>query len=386
MKQIILPLAVLILMLCCNTITRAEPDVYNQLIQSWNVYKRFFIQDDGRVIDFKARNISTSEGQSYALLRSVWLNDKNMFDKVLNWTNTNLKVRGDNLFGWKWGENKNGNWTIIDKANATDADQDIAFALILAYEKWNKPEYLNQAKKILHDLWSKNVIKIKNYNYMAAGEWALNDENVKLNPSYLSPYEYRIFAKYDKDNNWIDLVKSSYKVLNESSQLTKFYLPPNWAYINKRTGQIAIDKIVHPKESDYSYDAIRTHWRIAMDYEANKDKQALKYLQKSTKYLIKYWKETGSLPTSITADGISRPHGDSDAVYGAVLPAIAIINNKIAEEIYYNKINSEYAKGFWGNPRDYYAQNIIWFGIALFYNIDNKKSPLFKRGIVNLLN
>lgn len=386
MKHFLLLLMVLTLFLPANKACSSELSSYDQLIQSWETYKSFFIQDDGRVIDFYANNITTSEGQSYALLRSVWLNDKKTFDNVLNWANANLKVRGDSLYGWKWGENDKGEWTILDRSVATDAEQDIALALILAHEKWNDKKYLDQAKQILKDLWEKTVVEINEQNYITAGDWATTDENIKINPSYFSPYAYRIFSKYDSEHNWESLVDSSYTALNAVSQLSVFYLPADWAYINKKTGKFSIDKEINPKESDYSYDAIRTQWRIALDYMLYNDQRALDYLKKSTEFLIKYWEINGNLPTAVTSDGIIRTPHDSYAVYGANLPAISIINNKVGQQIYHKKLAGEYVKGFWGNPKDYYSQNIIWFGIALWYNIDNKKESLSKRGLENLLN
>ena len=386
MRHFILILILLICFLFASRTISSELNSNNQLRQAWETYKSFFIQQDGRVIDFKGNNITTSEGQSYALLRAVWMNDRSTFDKVLNWSNSNLRIRGDNLFSWKWGEDKNGQWTILDKSSATDADQDIALALILAYEKWNDKKYLAQAQLILNDMWNKTVINIKGDNYLAAGEWAINKENVKLNPSYLAPYAYRIFAKYDIKHDWNSLVKSTYIVLNKTSDLSACNLPPDWAYINKKTGQISIDDIITPKESDYSYDAIRTQWRIALDYVLYNDKKALKYLNKSTDYLIKYWESYGILPSSIAADGSTRNESESYPLYGAILPAVGLINKNVAMDIYNKKINAEYVKGFWANPKDYYTQNITWFGIALWNDINNNGKPLSKRGLVNLLN
>src|SRR5262245_11877702 len=46
-----------------------------ELEESWERYKKQFIQADGRVIDYTAA-VSTSEGQSYGMLRSFWMRDK----------------------------------------------------------------------------------------------------------------------------------------------------------------------------------------------------------------------------------------------------------------------------------------------------------------------
>jgi len=371
-----------------SMVVYSENNSCNSLSQSWESYKDYFIQEDGRVVDFIADNITTSEGESYALLRAVWLNDKTSFDTILKWTNNNLRTRGDNLFSWKWGKDDKNKWGVLDKESATDADQDIALALIMAYETWKNPQYLNQAKNILKDIWNKEVITIGTSNYLLPGPWAIYDDNVKINPSYFAPYAYRIFAKYDSKHDWISLVDSSYDFLNKASNLSIFYLPPDWAYINKQTGQITVNDDITNKESDFSYDAIRVMWRISFDYMLNNDSRALEYIKKSTKYLIKYWILNKNLPGSVNISGIVTRIADdhSFATYGAVLPAIDLVDKDIAREIYLNKVSATYMKGFWANPKDYYGQNIIWFGLLLWLNNSNDTdNQLYKKDIFNLL-
>src|SRR3989338_4521076 len=64
---------------------------YTILSSSWEKYKNKFINFDGRIIDYSIGDVTTSEGQSYALLRSVWIDDKENFDLVWKWTKENLK-------------------------------------------------------------------------------------------------------------------------------------------------------------------------------------------------------------------------------------------------------------------------------------------------------
>lgn len=49
---------------------------YTLLTSSWEKYKIRFINQDGRVIDYSQNGITTSEGQSYAMLQAVWIDDK----------------------------------------------------------------------------------------------------------------------------------------------------------------------------------------------------------------------------------------------------------------------------------------------------------------------
>src|SRR5215472_11067834 len=74
------------------------------LEESWRAYVQSFIQSDGRVIDHSASEISTSEGQAYAMLRSVWIGDRANFDQTFHWALNNLNsgIRDDHLWAWKW--------------------------------------------------------------------------------------------------------------------------------------------------------------------------------------------------------------------------------------------------------------------------------------------
>ncbi len=60
------------------------------LTAAWIGYKHRFIQPDGRVIDFQRDQVTTSEGQSYAMLRAVWMDDRPTFDLTWRWTQDNL--------------------------------------------------------------------------------------------------------------------------------------------------------------------------------------------------------------------------------------------------------------------------------------------------------
>src|SRR5437660_312670 len=77
---------------------------YSLLTSSWEKYKQSFITNEGRSIDLSQNNITTSEAQSYAMLRAVWVDDKQTFDRVNTYTNTHLKRPSDHLYGWRFGK------------------------------------------------------------------------------------------------------------------------------------------------------------------------------------------------------------------------------------------------------------------------------------------
>ena len=221
------------------------------LKQSYDYYKTNFMSKDGRIIDPERSNITTSEGQSYMLLRSLVISDKKTFDLIYKWAKNNIQ-REDKLFAWLWGKNDNGEYKIIDENSATDADVDIAFALILAYEKWGESYYLEEATPIIRSIWDKETKRIDNHLVLMPGVNQTKSEKIEVNPSYFSPYAFRYFQKYDELHDWSCLIDSSYYYIMASSEKTETKLPPNWFLIEN--GEIILE---NPPRSDFSYDAIR---------------------------------------------------------------------------------------------------------------------------------
>ena len=117
-------------------------------------YVSRFVQADGRVVDPKAGGITTSEGQAYAMLRAVWMEDRPLFDRALTWATDHLNrgVRPDHLWAWKW------DGRVVDVAFASDADQDAALALLMAARTWGDDGYLRRARSVLADLWDKGTL------------------------------------------------------------------------------------------------------------------------------------------------------------------------------------------------------------------------------------
>lgn len=352
--------------------------------QLWQVYKDRYIQQDGRVRDPQRADASTSEGESYALLRAVWQDDHTTFDAVLNWTVNNLQLpRGDKLFAYLWGKNPDGSWKVIDKDDATDADEDIAFALLLAAKKWNNPGYQTQAQAILSDIWSKLTVNVKGQPYLTAGNWSPALAQPVLNPSYLAPYEYRLFAQIDPDksHSWLSLVNTSYDVINNCTtdklDTTAGKLPPNWCAIDKQSGNfVAASTQNKDFDSDFGYDAFRTIWRVALDYRWNNETRALNYLQ-SLQTLPNYWQTNHNLAITYDHSGHPKDKGEDLGIYsGGGVTLFTVTKPEFADQIVQYKLlpglrnlgrdDPDPAHINAANARTYYAQNWTWFGLAFY--------------------
>lgn len=343
------------------------------LQESWKAYVAHFIQSDGRVIDHSAEGISTSEGQSYAMLRAVWIDDKDVFDKTHRWAidNLNSGVREDALWAWKWGRSEEGEWRVLDPAFASDADQDAALALILAAQRWRQPAYLGAARAILRDLWRLGTKRVGGTVYLLAGDTLCEGEVCRINPSYYAPYAYPVFAQHDPAHPWMELVDSTYRLLDATIERTRTGLPPDWIDLGAATGELTLGDA---RQSNFSYDALRTFWRIALDYELNGEPRAQRYLERSLAWAIGEWRSKGSLPAVISASGEARAEYEAPEMLAALMAALKHVDPDAAEEMR-ERLNGMYRGGFWSERDRYYIQNWAWFGNAVY----ERRLEIFER-------
>ena len=344
-------------------------------INSWKYYKKTFISDDGRVIDYQRNSVTTSEGQAYAMRRALIMKDKVTFDKTYNWAKYNLQHKNDKLFAWLWGEKNPGNqkkieYGIIDQNGASDAGIEIAINLILASQAWEQQRYMDDALKLLNDIWNKETIMINGERILISGANQNRTEKIEINPSYFMPYDFRVFAEIDKDHDWQRLVDSSYRLTNWCIDHIESGLPPDIFYINRNTGAITFDK----DKSDFSYDAVRIFYSFCIDYTITKDIRAEKLLLKSNIFLNR-WNREKKFYTNYKQTGELKNYDEAIGSIALLLPVIKMYDKNIAEEIYKNRIKAKYnSKGYWGDPMDYYAQNLVWFGNWLYQNEENIRS------------
>lgn len=348
----------------------------NQLLRdSWGFYKGRFLVDGEHVVS-NTYGGTISEGQSYALLKAVWMNDPATFRKVWGWTKNHLKRPHDHLLGWRWGDGQFGTpLGLMETEDATDADQDIAYALLLAGKQWNEPTYTQDGLAIAQDLWRFNVQELDGHYYLVPGTWSgFRQEYLSLDPSYMAPYVYRHFALYDKAHaaGWNQLADDTYDTLEACTALTKPQLPPNWCAVkwqdDHRGSRIIFSDRQGAGARDFSYDAFRVYWRMAMDSKLSPSpgqERARAYLEKH-QFLRQYWQTHHQMPEGFTADGTPRQPENSGFAMGPtlVLNHFAPKSTKPAESdatLYQQMLAPHYhAEGYWFNDYNDFLHSVIW--------------------------
>ncbi len=349
------------------------------LEESWAIYRQQFIQQDGRVIDFQASDRSTSEGQAYAMLRAVLINDTSTFALTLNWAEKNL-IRvdetgkpSDQLWAWKWGKNEAGKWGAIDRNFASDADIDAITALILASRRWKRPEYLELARSKLMDLWNFSTTVQGGKRYLLPGPkeaFVPSSNTIYLNPSYFAPYAFRLFAQVDPNRDWLSLVNSSYQVLEKSSQVSSVGLPSDWIALDTKTGKYEPLPASSPLKSVYSFDAYRVWWRVAWDVALFSSPEGDRYLRTASSYLLSSWRSKQNLPAAIDLQGKPTVDYEATAQYAMLYPTLRIIDPDMAQKQLQTKLLPRYKQGIWDDQAAYYTQNLAWLGLLPTTAID----------------
>lgn len=340
------------------------------LARSWEWYKNAFI-DNGRIVDHSQKEITTSEGQSYALLRAVWMDDQTTFDSVWQWTQEHLSLPGK-LFAWRW-DPANGIQGEGNQGTAPDANTSIALALLFASKQWNNDTYKAQAVALVRAIWDQEIGYLNSRPYLAAGNWAIRSNEIIINPSYLTPYAFRIFAEVTPDLAWNAVVDSSYEILTACTTAnlntaSSVFLPPEWCMV-KADGSVHLPTDPGISSSDYSYNAFRVPFHLALDYQWNQDSRAKEYLSKMN-FLFTEWKEKNKLVAIYSHDG--QPKADYEAVpaYAGSLGAFLFINPTGVSSYYNQKLRGRFyeidGKSFWDDPTNYYTQNWGWFGTGLY--------------------
>ncbi len=209
---------------------------------------------------------TVSEGMGYGMLAAVYMGDQTTFDQLLAYVNAHLDSKG--LMNWCL----TSSGSIVGSYSATDADEDIIWALLMASDQWNSASYLTTAQTM--------IAAMRKYSLLNDGTLEIGDNANTADmthPDYFSPAYYRVFAKATGDTFWSTyVVNTNYTHLANVSG-TDGLVPDASNFEDMIASASSTCMNCSP---NYGYDACRIPWRIAMDYCFNAEPRALTYLQK----------------------------------------------------------------------------------------------------------
>jgi endo-1,4-beta-D-glucanase Y len=232
------------------------------------------------------KSSTVSEGIGYGMLIAVYMNDQSLFDDLWKYEQKFVDGR-TGLMNWYIKADGSGP---ADGGGgpATDADEDMAFALLMADKQWGGSgslgkSYLDIAKDTIGKIYANEIF---DYKYLKPGAWG---DNSATNLSYFAPAYYRLFAKVDTANasNWMMVIDTMYGVLqaslNSSNGNQANGLVPAWCDASGKPNGGAFGS-TGPAPTNYQYDSCRTPFRIGLDWCWNGNSNALAYVKLTSNF------------------------------------------------------------------------------------------------------
>ncbi|MFH0887329.1 MAG: glycosyl hydrolase family 8 [bacterium] len=261
----------------------------NQTVQSaYDEWLSLYLTNDGcpagtlRIHRGGSEKYDTvSESIAWGMLITVLMdnrsnNTQNTFDKLWKYYNSFLTKYG--LMAWHIS--KDGK--IMDNESATEADENIAMALLYADKQWGSNGSVNYRKEAidLTDKIMKYEVEKNTYVLKPGINWG---GSLSLNPAYFNPAFYRIWAAHD--GTWIRVNKKCSEIYDIIHNSWRTGLFPDWCKADGSPTRLGYN---------FYYDACQVPLKIGLDYLWNG--YGSKYLLKLNTWLMT---KTGGNPQAI---------------------------------------------------------------------------------------
>ena len=325
---------------------------------SWPLYQQFLNLNyqAGRIIDYSdKRQITTSEGQSYAMFFSLVAGDEKTFDALQRFNEEKLR-QPNGLYAWLYGSKEDGTLGVLDANDAADSDLFIAYNLLEAGRLWDRDDYRERGLELCQAI-KQLTVKIDNLGALLLpglqGFDKRDEGYITLNPSY---YPYFLLRR-------LSLEDREFSLLNQN--LTRALLRaspsgvvPDWARFNLR-GQFI------PTPSDTgAYNAIRVYLFSGMILKSDPIYQQLR-----THFapMINAVRSQKAAPSEVAAHELTFRQMGPYYLTAAFLPYLRtdksaallraeLYQEGLMKERYYGNVLSLFALGF-DEGRYYFDQN-----------------------------
>jgi endoglucanase len=330
----------------------------------WTSYATHFLQKDGRVVDYDRDQLTTSEGQGYAMFFALVANDPSSFDRSYRWTVRNLAGGdpGHNLPAWSWGRKEDGTWGVKDQNSASDADLWIAYDLIQAGRLWNRHEYTTAGAGLLKLIAAHEVSHRASFPILLPGRMGFEHEDgMIVNPSYMPLFLLEAAARTQPEGPWKSMA-NSLPTLVRAATVGGF--ATDWLGIDENgimTPSAPLDS--GKEQAAGSYDAIRVYLWAGIAGAGTPGRDAI---LESLPGMISYM-NGHSLPPEFADGPRGTTRGTGPVSFSAALiPFLQAVQADEAAATQRHRLNSAWSQGsqLYGDPPHYYDQNLAMFALG----------------------
>lgn len=232
-----------------------------------------------------------SEGIGWGMLITVLMeNRKNPTKKYFDgfWLYYKRNMNGAGLMSWK--VSRTGQ--VQEKESSTDADQNVAMALLFADRQWGsngKINYLAEARKLISNIMNKEI-EPRSFIVKPTSGWG---GSATTSPSTYSPAYYKAWAKFNDD--WLKVDENAEQMY--SLFYNRYYtgLYPDWCSATGEKTQLSYD---------YTYNACITPLKLGLNYLWNGEGDH--YLKRLSNWILdKCDGNPEAIADGYTIDGVS---------------------------------------------------------------------------------
>lgn len=331
----------------------------------WESYSARFLDDQGRVIDHSADDASTTEGQAYAMFFALVTNDRDRFQKLLEWTETNM-AGGDltlRLPAWSWGKAPDGSWRVLDPHSAADADLWMAYTLCEAGRLWHADRFAKLGEVLASRVARQELVLVTGVGttlqpgsegfHPQPGTWFLN-------PSYLPPMLLAYFAHRQPQTPWNEALASLPELVGSEGGFVMDWLKAENGAVKPSATPAAAQEGKKEASPLGSYDAIRVYlWMGLADSRTRGVRESLEHMRGMALYLGGH----GTPPLSVDPGG-KVLNGDAPAGFSAaVIPYLHALRLKDLQKAQTDRLlaTKDPQSGLYGHNGSYYDQNLALF-------------------------
>jgi endo-1,4-beta-D-glucanase Y len=246
---------------------------------------------------------TVSEGIAYGMMMAVYMDDQALFDDLWRYEQRHLDPNG--LMDWHISSD---GMRVLGGGAATDADEDMAFALLMAERQWGgmgmlAKTYMQLAREQIDLVWRHEVLDGKLIKPGDTwGAWSV------VNISYFAPSYYRLFARVDGNTTgWNDVIKTVYDTIDnalsaENGNETNG-LVPAWCTSDGAPNPNVFQGGGAP--THYQYDSCRTPFRIGLYWCWFGETRARDYVAKTSTFFA--GKGAAAIVDGYDLNGAARP-------------------------------------------------------------------------------
>ncbi len=253
---------------------------------------RYFVDaaGDGKNIEGGTADstLSISEGHGYGMLITVMMADfdpnaQKTFNGMVRFFHDHPANSNPGLMAWNQLRNcQNAGDDVGGNNSATDGDLDIAYALLLADSKWGSSGEINykaEANKVI------SAIKLLEIDpasqFVRIGDWVdrVGDGQYArtTRSSDFMVSHFKAIADISEDNTWYSVRDQTYLIINtvrDSFSQDTSLIPDFIVDVPDNPRPAEPMFIEGAGDGEYSWNAIRYPWRIALDYILYEEQRA----------------------------------------------------------------------------------------------------------------